>query len=466
VSVLGSWRAGGPVHRCLADGLRLAILDGRLALDARLPGEREVAVVLGVSRTTVTTAFAQLRDEGFLASGERSASRTSLPHRRDDSLPSSMGPFPDDDPLIDMAGAAPNGLPGAVHRAMAAALISLPEHLPGHGYSDLGLLTLRTTLAQRYSRDGVPTGPGQIMVTSGALHALSLIMRACGRPGQRVIAEQPTYPHALDAIRAAGLRPVPLAMTRTGWNLDDLEHLMSSQSPALVYLICDYHNPTGLVMPAAARKRLGQLARRYDTVVVIDETNRDLCLDGTAPPPTPSGDHVLTIGSASKSYWGGLRIGWIRGPQSFIDRIAASRRSMDLGSPVVEQLAVHELLHDRLALTERMSMLRTQRDHLMRLIDTQLDGVAYAAPNGGLSLWIDVGAPVSSALAAAAPRYGVRLAAGPRFGVGGTLERHLRLPYTQRIEVLDAAIGRLAALFDDVGSKRPTRSTTTNDMVV
>src|SRR6476661_6024324 len=122
--LLGGWRAAGPAYVALARALRLLILDGRLPLRTRLPGERELADALGVSRTTATAAYAQLRDEGFLASRRGSGSWTPLP-----------------------------------------------------GYFEAGLSVLRTAIAERFTRRGAPTTPDQILVTSGALHAVSLLLR-------------------------------------------------------------------------------------------------------------------------------------------------------------------------------------------------------------------------------------------------------------------------------------------------
>ncbi|MEO8115986.1 MAG: winged helix-turn-helix domain-containing protein, partial [Phenylobacterium sp.] len=144
VRLLGAWRAGGPgqgsAYRQLADGLRLLILDGRLPLDVRLPGERELAQALDLSRTTVGAAFAQLRDLGYLASRQGSGHRTRLPDG-----PGRRGAAPAANPqLIDLASAA---LPAGeeVYAAYAKALAALPAHLPGHGYEPVGLAVLRET---------------------------------------------------------------------------------------------------------------------------------------------------------------------------------------------------------------------------------------------------------------------------------------------------------------------------------
>src|SRR3954469_7121233 len=124
--LLGEWRSGGPAYAALARALRLLVLDGRLPLRTRLPGERDLAAALGVSRTTATAAYAELREEGFLASRRGSGSWTRLPADR-----AATEPPPDaGDRLIDLRCAAAAAPERALHAALAAATAELPRHLP------------------------------------------------------------------------------------------------------------------------------------------------------------------------------------------------------------------------------------------------------------------------------------------------------------------------------------------------
>jgi DNA-binding transcriptional MocR family regulator len=153
---------------------------------------------------------------------------------------------------------------------------------------------------------------------------------------------------------------------------------------------------------------------------------------------------VLTIGSASKMAWGGLRVGWIRTSTAMIRRLTATRASMDLGGPVLDQLVTARLLADLDSITaSRRGELVEARDHLLDRLAQAFPGWRPSHPGGGLSLWIDLGAPVSSRLTVAARRRDVLLAAGPRFGVDGAFERYLRVPYTLRRDLMDAAVDRL-----------------------
>jgi len=181
---------------------------------------------------------------------------------------------------------------------------------------------------------------------------------------------------------------------------------------------------------------------------VIDETMVAMGLDFTAPPPValhdPSGRQVITMGSASKIYWGGLRTGWIRADPQTIAALARLRTTTDMASPVLEQLAVAHLLDAGEGLGTRAAMLRDRRDHLLGLIDQHLPHWRVEAPAGGLSLWAQLPRAEATALAALAENLGVRVAPGPRFGVSGAFERFLRLPFTLSEEQLATGVERLA----------------------
>jgi DNA-binding transcriptional MocR family regulator len=455
--LLGDWRSARPDYVSLAAAIRLLVLDGRLPLRTRLPGERELAVALGTSRTTTAAAYAALRDEGFLASRRGSGSWTRLPADRTGTLPEAVAGGAE----IDLGFAATAAPERALHRALAAATAELPRHLPGPGYDALGLPVLRSAIAAHLTRRGAPTAPEQVLVTAGAQHALALVLRVLAGPGDRVLVDHPTYPNALDAIRAAGARPVPVALTPDGWDLEMLAATLRQAAPRLAYVIADHHNPTGLTLPDAERDRLVALARATRTPLVVDETLAELALDEDAPAPTPLAAHddVIAIGSMSKAYWAGLRIGWIRAAAPLVQRLAQARATIDLSSPVVEQLVATELLADPDAvLLPHRAALRARRDALAAALRTTLPGWSFELPRGGLSLWVELDAPRSSALAAVAIQHGVRLAAGPRFGVDGAFERFLRLPYTLPEPRLAEAVERIALAWHAVAAGTARRA--------
>jgi DNA-binding transcriptional MocR family regulator len=240
------------------------------------------------------------------------------------------------------------------------------------------------------------------------------------------------------------------------WDLDMLTASVRDAAPRLMYVIPDFQNPTGGVLDDAGRERLVALARRTGTPVIIDETLAELSLDG--PPAAPAASfggadstHVLTVGSASKVFWGGLRVGWIRASPPLVRRLGAARAALDLGGPALEQLVASRLLADvDTVVAQRRVELTAARDHLLDRLGAVFPSWRASRPTGGLSLWIELGAPVSSRLAIAARRHEVLLAAGPRFGVDGAFERYLRLPYTVRRDQAETALDRLTLAWRDL----------------
>ncbi len=460
---LGNWRTSsraGPAYLGLADAIRLLIIDGRLPVGARLPSERALAEALRVSRTTVTAAYPQLREDGYTNARRGARSTTALPV-----TPTAVAAATSA-PTLSLAAAALSAPASAVMTAFAEAAHDVTPYLQGMGHELVGATALRQAIAERYSERGLSTDPDEVMVTTGAIHALGLILTAYIRPGDRVLVEQPTYHGALSAITTAGARPVPVAMTEDGWDLDALEAAVHQLAPNLAYLIPDNHNPTGHTLTAADRKRLAHIITATRTRTIIDETITDIWLDQPTPPPLAAElasrrDLVLTVGSMSKSFWGGLRIGWIRAERNTIATLAALRPSVDMGTAILEQLTAARLLAQRDALLpERREILRARRSHLRSLLQQQLPDWQPGSGAGGLSLWVRLPAPMSTALSAAALRLGLELPAGPRFGVDGTLERFVRVPYALPEEQLTEAVGLLARAWHSVtGTAAPEPTT-------
>ncbi|KAA1372464.1 MocR-like transcription factor YczR [Aeromicrobium fastidiosum] len=450
--LLGPLDHVGPAYREIADRLRLLVVDGRVADGSRLPSERELATALGVSRTTTTRVFAELRDSGLLQSRRGSGSIVRVPLST--SSASSLIVTPDSSDTIAMTYAAPIGPPGLT-RAFETAVAKLPGLLATTGYLPDGLPVLREVLAQRYTDGGLPTEPGQIIVTSGAMGAISLLARTLVSPGQRVVVEGMGYPHAHDSFVAAGARLSPLPVDRSPWDTEALAAVLSGAPHRAALIVPDFHNPTAAIMGDAERHEWARQLRRHDVVPVVDESLREINLDGVELPPVFAtyDPRALLIGSSSKAYWGGLRVGWIRAPRDAVMPLVQARMMDDLGSSAFDQLVLSELLVEggQTAAAGR-SRLRAGRDHLLSELARELPDVHAPCPAGGLSLWVTLPERMSSRLTSAAARHGLLLTPGPRFVTrpGTVGERHLRLPYNQSHETLTEAVSRLRAAYDEV----------------
>lgn len=439
-----------PAYRHLARAIGALILDGRIALHVRLPAERELATALDTSRATITAVYDLLREGGYARSRQGAGTWTALPEgRAPRGITRHLRPH---DSAIDLARAAPALPEHVVADALAEVTPRLAEHTRTPGYHPYGLPELRAAVAERFTRRGLATVPDQILVTSGAQHALTLVLGLLCGPGDRVLVENPSYPNALEAMRRARLRTVSVPVTDAGWDVEILESTLRQTVPRLAYLIPDFHNPTGRLLAAADRARVVRAAHRSGTWLVVDEALAELALDVPAPAPLAScggpgaGGEIVTVGSMSKTHWGGLRIGWLRAPSRLVTELAAQRVANDMGGSVLDQLLALVLL-DRAGelLADRLDRLREQRAALVAALAEHLPGWTWEQPSGGLSLWVDLGEPVASALADRALDHGVRIEGGACFSPDpGLFEQRLRIPYTAPPDTLREAVHRMA----------------------
>ncbi len=448
-ALLGEWRdsASGPSYLALFDRIRLLILDGRIPADARLPAERDLALALEVSRTMVTAAYRELREAGYTSVRRGSGSVTRLPGRGTGSAPEPAGTG-----LIDFTRATLPASPGII-AATEAALAGYRCYLGGTGLHFAGIPELRDAVAARFTARGLPTTREEILITNGAQHAIFLVSRVLLARGDRALVEQPSYPHASDALLLAGARLVPVSVTvGAGWDSAALETAIRRTSPTLGYVMPDFHNPTGESMSAELRERVIGLAHGQGTVLVVDETAGELNIDrpGSLLPFAAYADaaqqsSVITIGSVGKSVWDGLRVGWVRADAGIIQKLTAARPAGDFGTPVLEQLVVAELLGDMHGiLAARRIQLRAGRDHVLGVLADRFPEWTPARPAGGIATWVNLGSAVSSQLTLAARGQGLLITAGPRFGQGGTLERFLRIPISFPVPELDRGLDALA----------------------
>ncbi|WP_432837603.1 PLP-dependent aminotransferase family protein [Dactylosporangium sp. CA-092794] len=470
--LLGQWHALPGRHRrpdyaALAAAVRGLVADGRLALGVRLPAERELAESLSVSRTTVTAAYRALRESGHLTSRRGAGSWTAMPggHRvgtsglwawnRDNRDNHDDRDDRDDPDTIDL-GVAASPAPVELVAATRDVADDLPRYLSSTGYHPAGLIELREAVADGYAARGVRTSPEQILITAGTQQALDLVLRLSVPAGAPVLVESPTYPNALAALAARRARIATHGMDRaTGWDAELLPAALRQTRPRLAYLIPEFHNPTGHLMPVGLRERVVAAAHTAGTELVVDESFVDLPLDGeTMPPPVAAFDRhsrVLSIGGMSKAYWGGLRIGWVRASAPLVQRLAAIRVGVDMANPLLEQLVAVRLLRQAGTIVPGLRRrLRERRDALAAALRERLPEWSFTTPAGGKSLWVELDGPISSALARAAEDVGVRLAPGPRFGLDGTLERFLRLPFSLDEDDLLEAVRRIAAVRNDL----------------
>lgn len=459
----------GPVYAALSEAVTALVLDGRIATETRLPSERELAGALRISRATVTTAYDALRATGFLASRTGSGSYVTVPpgSRPGPSLARWRRGGEVDD-VIDLSCAALAAPPGVLQDALPAATAALPRYAEGDGYEPAGLEVLRAAIAERFTARGVPTAPEQVLVSNGAMHGFDLLLQLLVGPGDRVMTELPTYPGAIDGVRRAGARTISVPMAAGGgWDVATMRATLRQTAPRLAYLIPDFHNPTGALVDDDARREVLRAARQTGTTVVVDESFVELGFCAGLRSAAAIDPSVIVVGSLSKPIWGGLRIGWVRGTAELVRRLAALRASIDMGGAVLDQLVAAQIvprLHE--LMPERVATLRERRDVLAAALRDQLPEWSFALPQGGISLWAELDAPLSTSLTMHAAPAGVIVVPGSRFGVDGTLERFLRVPFSLPAEQLRTAVQRLAEVWRTFDRTSARTATTTRQLVV
>lgn len=445
VQQLGAHNVAGATAKALAEHVRALILDGRLTVGERLPSERALALELRRSRSTTTRVYDLLEGDGYVARLHGGGTRVTLPHTATSAVGAS------DESAIDLSIASMDSTPG-LYDATVRSLPRLAAMRGTSGYSLRGLPELREAVAQRFTERGVPTDADEIMITSGALNAFNLVLATIGRRGERALVEQPTFPHALEALYRHGYRLLPTPVDVSGWDERHLTDTLLHERPHLAYLIPDFHNPTGATLSDAGRSRIAATARSVGTHLIVDETTAELDIDrGWTPLPFSAfSPQIITVGSMSKIAWGGMRIGWIRADRSVMTRLLATRPSFELGTALLEQCIAVELLQEMSALTAHVATrLHAGREAVASALGS-FEAISMPQTSGGLSAWLDLGAPVSTALSLAAREHGLILPPGPRFSTGGVLERRLRIPITLPPERTAEAMDRLRLAWDDV----------------
>jgi DNA-binding transcriptional MocR family regulator len=450
--LLGRWpTSDGALYRLLAARIGRLADTGELPAGVRLPPERTLAASLAVSRNTVALAYQVLRDEGMAASRQGSGTRL-VPHRTTPAAVHRANGFftglLSARPEFDLSLAAVDCAPqvAAALQDPASVLDDSQRSLltRGTGYFPYGLQELRAAIASMLSTfHGIPTTADQVLVTTGGQQAIDLLLRCEVAPGHPVVTDNPTYPGFIDALYRSGARPVGVPP--------------------------GHQNPTGLVLPAAERHEIVALARRHPGVTFIDDmTLAELPLGpsgladradtgqfnaGPQPPPlaalAPRLPNVVTLGSFSKTYWGGLRTGWVRAPEGIIARLAAAKAAADLGSPVFQQAIVAALVrsaHEEIV-TYRADWARQRYAAVAAALTAFLPDWTWTPPAGGLTLWARrPGDADSGGFAQAALRRGVAVVPGRLLSVSAERSPWLRLAFTLSPDDLTTAVKGLASV--------------------
>ena len=471
-----------PLYVQIRDQLRQRILSGGLKAGDRLDPSRDLAHHLGVHRTTVGNAYADLESEGLIqGTVGRGTFVTPLaetlhaprdPARRpsqdlfwenffpdeprDDSLGRLMASSVEEGVISFAAahGAEELTPPDLVRRAADAVLRREGGRLVQYGSTD-GYLPLKAYLQTRLRRDGIPVELDEILVTHGCQQSLDLLRRALVSPGETVVCENPTYTGLWNVFEAPGVRLLGVPVTAEGMDLDALEALLDSTRVKLIFCSPSFQNPTGHSMPLAARQRLLELAMRFQVPIVEDDVYGALRYRGRALPPLKALDIaglVIYLNSFSKVGLPGLRVGWIVASRPVIERLRWAKQRADLhtnllGQAVVQELGCRGWLDKWIRKT--CKVYQHKQDVLRRASERHFPPeVRVSYPEGGMSVWVELPAGLDAAeLLVKARERRVIFAPGRYFYFQNPKHNALRLCYTalpdDKIEKGIAILGEL-----------------------
>lgn len=460
----------------ICDALVDAIDRNALNPGERLPSERDLSAQLGVSRTTVISAYDELRARG-LVRGQ--VGRGTFVDARPDHTGApfawrgkvSLGALRTLDPtvgwitsaasdtsVISFAGALPAIDIFPVDQ-LQATVATVLERYPTRA------LTLAPTEGLPELREAAARFVGarqeQILVVSGATQGIDLVARCLLDPGDTIIVDRPGYLGALQIFRSSGANIIGWDIERA--DLDELEDLVVRYRPKLLYTNPTFQNPTGRVLRRGLRRDLLDLANRYRLPILEDEPYRELGFDGPggAPPPPPTlfsldrNALVIHIHTFSKTLAGGLRIGVVAAAEEIIDQLALFKQRSDVTSPSIEQFAVARMLTGDF-FAQHMKRLRAEHErrarHMLDALDEHVPAglLAIEPVTGGLYLWLTMRNRLDSReLLRRARAEGIVFVPGDTLYADGTGRNQFRLCYSAvppaMIDEGIAKLGRLLA---------------------
>ena len=309
-----------------------------------------------------------------------------------------------------------------------------------------GVPELREVISRRY---GVPVS--KIQITTSSQQGIDVCTRVLIDPGDIVLCSNPTYLGALQSFRSYRAKMMTIGEFR--------ERLERGENPKakFCYVIPDFQNPSGETMTLQQRKELVSLAEKGDFIIVEDSPYRELRYSGEDVPSIYSlcPERTLHLGSFSKIFAPGFRLGWIFGPEELLDKIYVVKQSLDLCPPIFDQYMAAEFMGSGLLdknLEKSISLYRTKRDHLLSLLEKYMpEGVSWTHPEGGLFLFLtlpphfDTVALYDKALSA-----GVAYVAGSFFHIDGSGKNTMRLNFSfLDIERMEEGIRILAKVLEE-----------------
>jgi DNA-binding transcriptional MocR family regulator len=460
-----------PLYIQLRDQFRALVHTGDLRPGDRIPASRELASQLGVHRTTVANAYAELESEGliqghvgrgtFIRANGNGHKLTPAPpmlggnghirweslfadERGEEVLSRLTAQEPEDAVSFVMARPADEYFPiKELRHCVNAVLRREPEEILRLGPSD-GYPPLKRELCDLLRREGIPAKDDSLLITDGCQQSLDLLCKAFLRPGDSVVMENPTYPGAIAIFSGARVRclGVPVRAIAEpggslGIDLGALEATLTANRVKLMLLTPDFQNPTGTSMPVSSRRKILELAARHQVPIVEDNIYARLHLRDEKLPSLKQLDRanlVIHIDSFSKVAFPGLRVGWVVAPPAVTERLRIVKQTTDLHTDQLSQAALAEFLR-RGMLSRHLARMRKVYASRLAALDEAMQkhmpaGARWTRPEGGMCLWMELppGFDASELLIHVRER-GVLFAPGRYFYIQNPQPNTLRLAF-------------------------------------
>ena len=453
-----------PLYLQLVRQLRSQIASGRLGPQYHMPPERELAQTLGVNRSTIVQVYQQLRQEGLIVSqvGKGTFVSGVVQGRVGDATvgtPPWQLLFSDyanrftyhdiaaaneaQNPSIsiDFATGSPNPheIPDELLREVTLRAYSSHD-VDGQPESPIeGFDALRELLAEHSRRQQIDCRARNIMVLSGSEQGIDLCVRAFINPHDVVLVEQSTFFPALQALRSADARIIPVPIDEHGMNTEVLAGLCARFHPKMIYTNPTFHNPTGSTLTLERRRELIAAAINHRCLIVEDDPYGELRYDGNQVTPLKGMEntgYVVYLSTFSKTITPGLRTGWLIADSHVITRLASLRRMIDQHTSISSRRICMELLrgpHATAHVRRLIRSYRSRRDAMCEALQRWApDGLRWTKPDGGYYVWCTLpeGVLAQSLLRRTMAR-GVTFMPGDVFDADGHDESHIRLNFVR-----------------------------------
>jgi 2-aminoadipate transaminase len=371
--------------------------------------------------------------------------------------------------LINLSGGfpAPEIFPSDDLAEIAADLIRHDPAVALQYAASEGIRSTREAIADHLLEiDGHRPAPDELMITSGGIDAVTLISRSLLDAGDHVAVEEPSYVGAVTGFAGQDAVLDGIAMDDEGLVVEALADLIAGGvRPKLLYTIPEFQNPTGRTMSLPRRQALVELCRKHRILIAEDVAYRELSFaDRRLPSLYALGpDTVIQLGTFSKTFFPGVRLGWAAGPAPVIEQLGVAKQNTDQCAGAFGQRMVEEFLRRGHfgPQVERERAFYRQRGTAMHaaLAEHMPDDVSWVEPTGGFFCWLEVPGVDTVALAAQARAAGLAFVPGVAFFTGQDQHSFLRLSFSRAsLEDIDAGIRILATLVREAKSARVATS--------